>query len=105
MQCGKKVTGVNKNKYQRIGRDLEHELAHGFELFSGVVLSMKERVVGHLPQLHHYITQLPLCRERTQGKLLPIQSYQLLVLKNTVMCTVVSLLSPLTEALSFLKRV
>lgn len=105
MQCGKKVTGINKNKYETIGTDLEHELAHGFELFSGVVLSMKERVVGHLPQLHHYITQLPLCRERTQGELLPMQSYQLLGLNNTVMCAAVSLLSPLTEAFSFLKRV
>lgn len=45
---------------------LEHEFAHGLELFCGVVLSMKQRVVGHLPQLHHHITQLTLCRE-TRG--------------------------------------
>lgn len=44
--------------------DLEHEFAHGFELFCGVVLSMKQRVVGHLPQLHHHITQLALCTEK-----------------------------------------
>lgn len=43
--------------------DLEHELAHGFELICGVVLPMKQRVVGHLPQLHHHIAQLALCRE------------------------------------------
>lgn len=40
--------------------DLQHEFAHGLELFLGVVLSVKQRVVGHLPQLHHYIAQLSL---------------------------------------------
>ena len=49
--------------------DLEHEFAHGFELFRGVVLSMKQRVVGHLPQLHHHIAQLTLCTEKAQGAL------------------------------------
>lgn len=53
----------------QLGRctDLQHEFAHGFELLSGVVLSMKQRVIGHLPQLHHHITQLTLCGDKEEG--------------------------------------
>lgn len=54
--------------YSRSETDLEHEFAHGFELFCGVVLSMKQWVVGHLPELHHHVTQLALCREKTRKK-------------------------------------
>lgn len=57
--------GEKQTKGQRRRADLEHEFAHGFELLSGVVLSVKKRVIGHLPQLHHDVTQLSLCRETT----------------------------------------
>lgn len=30
---------------------------------------MKQRVIGHLPQLHHHVTQLPLCTHKRGQKL------------------------------------
>ena len=48
--------------------NLKHQLAHGFEFLAGVVLSVEQRVVGHLPQLHHDVTQLSLCTERGRKK-------------------------------------
>lgn len=64
-----------KKKNEGKGRrtDLEHEFAHGFELLSGVVLPVKKRVIGHLPQLHHDVTQLSLCAERARVKSLPLR--------------------------------
>lgn len=53
-----KTDDVEKDEQKRT--DLKHKFAHGFKLFCGVVLSMKKRVVGHLPQLHHNVTQLTL---------------------------------------------
>lgn len=38
---------------------LEHECAHGGEAFAAVILAVQERVIGHLPQLHHDIGQFP----------------------------------------------
>lgn len=51
-----------KTSYENIS-DLEHEFAHGLEFFCGVILPMKERMVGHLSQLHHHIGQLTFCRK------------------------------------------
>lgn len=38
---------------------LEHERAHGGEACPAVILAVQERVIGHLPQLHHDVGQLP----------------------------------------------
>lgn len=39
--------------------DLDHERAHGREACAAVILAVKERVIGHLPQLHHDVGQYP----------------------------------------------
>lgn len=70
-QRGGQEKGMHNGQRRRRRTDLEHELAHGFKLFSGIVLSVKKRVIGHLPQLHHDVTQLSLCGERTQEESLP----------------------------------
>lgn len=88
--------------------DLEHEFAHGFELFCGIVLPMEQRVIGHLPQLHHHVTQLARCREKARGELLATHLFSYLF-KIILHCSTASRksgsLSPLVEVLSFLKRV
>lgn len=54
---------------------LEHESAHGREETAGVILSVQERVIGHLPQLHHDIGQFPFWVGMTDRTLFGQTSY------------------------------
>lgn len=54
---------------------LEHEAAHGGEAYAGVILAVQERVIGHLPQLHHDIGQFPFWVGMTDRTLFRKTSY------------------------------
>ena len=48
------------------GPYVQHEFAHKGQALGGVVLPVQQRVVGHLPQLHHCIGQRTLCKHKRQ---------------------------------------